>query len=110
MTQLILTLMEHPVLFTLVLLSLLSFIGMTYEFLLRLFNRNSLLGEGKGGGLELGDGDSDNGCDNSGVPVNPDPDDILHVENSLPDGESETYSNSETAPNVDWVKNKDYEK
>ena len=101
--------MEHPVLFTFVLLAVLSFIGMTYEFILRLFNRNSLLGDGKEKeNLNLGE-DYSNGKEDSCVPQNPDPDDILHVEEKLPSTGNEVYCN-ETQPEVEWVKNKDYEK
>lgn len=109
MAQLILTLMEHPVLFTFVLLAVLSFIGMTYEFILRLFNRNSLLGDGKDKeNLDLGEDHSD-GMEDSGVPQNPDPDDILHVGEKTPSTGIDVYCN-ETKQEVEWVKNKDYGK
>lgn len=42
MTKFALALLEHPTLFTITLLAVLGFVGMTYEFLLRLFGKKTL--------------------------------------------------------------------
>ena len=42
MTKFALALLEHPALFTITLLAGLGFVGMTYEFLLRLFGKKTL--------------------------------------------------------------------
>ena len=106
MTQFALTLMDHPVLFFLVLLSILSFIGMTYEFILRLFGKPSLVG----GSHEDLDLDDEGGMEGSNVPLNPAPDDVLHESEQIPEsGDVNVYCN-ETTQNVEWVKNNNYEK
>ena len=101
MIQALTILVEHPLTFGFIILCFLGFVGMTYEFILRLFKRNSLHDELKNK-LDMEDKDDivedeqTEPPEPANVPVNDPPPDTLVAEEQIPEEEYEF--------NPDWDK------
>ena len=73
MAQIFLTLIEHPILFGFLVLCFMGVLGMTYDFLLKMFKRKGIVG-----------GDEEP-PEESNMPAKPDsPDDTLNGKNTVP--------------------------
>ena len=91
MGKLIVELYGHPVLFVITLLFILGFLGMTYEFILRLFGKPSDLHS-----VILNAGKSDDDDDEE-----EEDDDIVKVNDADPDSEDEFEEKDEDAAEED---------
>lgn len=76
MIEVLTILLEHPVTFVILVLCFLGFIGMTYEFILRLFGRKGMVDEKDGLDID----DKDDPPEPSTVPKPDGPDDTLEDE------------------------------
>ena len=106
MIEILTILVEHPFTFGFLVLCLLGFVHMTYQFILRLFGRNGL---DENNDKRPDFGASDEPLETSNVP-NPDvpPDGIMEAEGDIPcDGDEMEYEEKEEQKyeyNPDWKK------
>lgn len=88
MTQILLILVEHPLTFGFLILCFMGLVGMTYEFILRLFGRKGIM-DNDGKPFANGKKKGEDPLEHANV-RNPDgPDDTLEAEEDIPveDGE-----------------------
>ena len=94
MTQIFMALLEHPLVFGFLVLCFLGFVGMTYEFVLRLFGRKGMVEdrlEEFNGKLDLGGNDDEPPKETANVPKPDGPDDVLEDGNEIPSDDEEDY-------------------
>ena len=92
MTQIFMALLEHPLVFGFLVLCFLGFVGMTYEFILRLFGRKGMVEdrlEEFNGKLDLGGNDDEPPKETANVPKPDGPDDVLEGKNEIPTDDTE---------------------
>jgi hypothetical protein len=88
MTQALLILVEHPLTFGFIILCFLGFIGMTYEFILKLFGRKGIIEDAPG--FEKNGGGKQGEPPEPALVKNPDgPDDTLEAQEDIPVDETE---------------------
>ena len=84
MTQALLILVEHPLTFGFLVLCFMGLVGMTYEFILRLFGRKGIMENDEKKPVAKGKKKGEDPMEPSNVP-NPDgPDDTLEAEDDIP--------------------------